>query len=137
MRMYDRYNDYYEDFLTYSPFSDSDVYDWRPGVHGELIVYLNNGTTLSYNCIKHTCRYLTRKRPEDEDNRDVGVTISVNIRRILDARRMTQKALADETGLSQTTINKYFNGQAQPTLGNAIKIAKALDCTLYDIAYFE
>lgn len=45
----------------------------------------------------------------------------------------TQKVLAEKTGISTTTINKYLNAKTTPGAYNTAKIAKALSCLPSDL----
>ena len=42
----------------------------------------------------------------------------------------TQKRLADETGITPVSINRYVNGQRTPKLSDAIRIVDALCVSL-------
>ena len=46
---------------------------------------------------------------------------------------MSQKALAEETGLTESAISRYINGTRDPRLYNLIKIADALEMTLDEL----
>lgn len=46
---------------------------------------------------------------------------------------ITQKQLADLAGINQTDVSRYENGERIPTLSVAIKIAKALNCTVDEL----
>lgn len=55
--------------------------------------------------------------------------IGKNIKRELDDALMTQKELSDDTGISESTITRYINGEIMPALVNINNISCALDCT--------
>ena len=136
MRTYERYQEYYEDFLQRTRFKDSEVYDWKTGVVNELIVYMNNGDIISYNCMGHACTYMVDASNGDEiselDYDDIFIR---RLRGAMEARLMTQRRLSDETGIALVTINKYLNGHLYPSHANAMKIADALDCNINDLSY--
>ena len=46
---------------------------------------------------------------------------------------MTQKELAEETGLSEATISRYISGDVMPTLKSILNIMYALDCDFEDL----
>ena len=46
---------------------------------------------------------------------------------------MSQKELAEETGLHESTISRYVRGEMMPTLKNVINIMHALDCEFEDL----
>lgn len=45
---------------------------------------------------------------------------------------LTQKDLADKTGLSEITIRKYEKGERQPKLEQLQRLSKALECDILD-----
>ena len=49
------------------------------------------------------------------------------------ASGLTQAALADKVGVSRKSINSIENGIYIPTTVLALKIAKALNCTIHDL----
>lgn len=55
------------------------------------------------------------------------------IRVIRMAQNMSQKELADLTGLSQVNISRYETGQRGIEIENAAIIAAALNCTVDDL----
>ena len=57
----------------------------------------------------------------------------INLLDMLDYCNTTQKELAEDTGLSESTISRYTRGLMMPTLKNLINIAYALDCTVDDL----
>lgn len=54
----------------------------------------------------------------------------------MNEKSISQHELSRKTGLSAGTINKYLTRKSVPTVVNAIKIAKALHCSLEDIGVF-
>ncbi|WP_370637536.1 helix-turn-helix transcriptional regulator [Salinicoccus sp. ID82-1] len=46
---------------------------------------------------------------------------------------LTQKDLAQKTGVSRQTINLIEKGEYNPSLALCIRICKTLDCTLDDL----
>lgn len=65
------------------------------------------------------------------------MTTGKAIRRILKKRGMTQRHLADVTGLSTTAINQIILGQAEPHRENLEKIARALRVPISLIRYYS
>ena len=45
---------------------------------------------------------------------------------ICSSRNITQKELAEKSGLTESSISRYFNGERSPVLKNAEKMASAL-----------
>ena len=56
-----------------------------------------------------------------------------NLRRLRLALDVTQKELAEMSGVNSVSISYYENGKYIPNSKNALKIAKALGCTLDDL----
>lgn len=55
------------------------------------------------------------------------------IRQKLKEKDMTQRELAEETGLTESIISRYCHGTRNPRLYNVLKIAEVLDLTLDDL----
>lgn len=45
-------------------------------------------------------------------------------------RNMTQRELAEKSGLTEASVSRYFNGERTPNLKNAERMAKAVGLTL-------
>lgn len=56
-----------------------------------------------------------------------------NLRDIMQEVGITQSELADESGLSRATINRYLAKQRLPTLKALINICDVLDCDLDEL----
>lgn len=59
-----------------------------------------------------------------------------NLIGLMNRARMSQRSLANATGLSEGTISKYINGQQMPGIKAVINIAYALDCSIDDLVDF-
>jgi transcriptional regulator with XRE-family HTH domain len=57
--------------------------------------------------------------------------IPAEIRAEMGRQRMTMSTLSELTGIPRTTLAQQINGGARITAANFIKIAKALDVTLF------
>lgn len=139
MRLMERYSDYYQDFLFYTSFRDSDVREWKPGVRNELIIYLYDGNVVSYNCVGHDCSYVENADLDDYamSDEEAKNRFADNLARIMEKRFMNQRMLADKMGVSQMSISKYLNGVSMPSIIHAKRLAMALDCTLNELVYFD
>lgn len=62
---------------------------------------------------------------------------SDNLASLMHERNMTQKDLAEETGLSKGAVNKYVNGTRMPGAKAILNISYALDCDLMDLIDFD
>ena len=59
-----------------------------------------------------------------------------NLREILEDYRMSQKELADVTGLSEGTISNYINKRQLPGIKAIINISEALNMSIDDLIFF-
>lgn len=58
---------------------------------------------------------------------------SDNLRYSLEYANMTQRELADDIGVDESTISRYLRQQAMPTIKNVINMACVLDCDIGDL----
>ena len=56
-----------------------------------------------------------------------------NLAELLEWANTSQKELAEDTGLSESTISRYVRGETMPTLKNIVNIAYALDCDIDEL----
>ncbi len=70
---------------------------------------------------------------EFELMRDIGG----NIESVLEENNMSQQDLARETGISKSTISRYINGNAMPTLKNLVNIAYVLACDISEFVFSD
>lgn len=59
-----------------------------------------------------------------------------NLRDVMESAEITQRELADRTGLSEGTISRYINKQSMPGVKAIINIAYVLDCSMDDLIDF-
>jgi len=53
-----------------------------------------------------------------------------NLKKIRIRQGLTQLQIAEATGISQSLLSKYENGERTPTCGNLIALAKFLDTSV-------
>ena len=58
---------------------------------------------------------------------------SDNLRYSMQYANMTQRELADEIGIDESTLSRYLRGQIMPTVKNVINMAYVLDCDISDL----
>lgn len=61
---------------------------------------------------------------------------SKNLRGMIKDAHMTQRELADDTGLAASSISGYLNGSKMPGIKAIINIAYSLDCDVADLIDF-
>lgn len=57
----------------------------------------------------------------------------MNIKSFRKKKKLTQEALAKEANVSRVSIARYESGERNPSLRVAVKLAKALGCTIDDL----
>lgn len=63
-------------------------------------------------------------------------TFGENLMGMLNEARMTQRDLAEVSGISRPSISRYLSGQMAPSFKAIINIAYALDCDVCDLIDF-
>ena len=63
----------------------------------------------------------------NEQEKGYDSVFATRLRNILDKRKITQKALSEQTGISRTSIGYYVNGTNVPDALGLAKIAKSLN----------
>lgn len=59
-----------------------------------------------------------------------------NLASMLEDSKMTQKELAEESGVSEASISKYMNKQIAPSIFTIINLSYALDCDISELVDF-
>lgn len=54
-------------------------------------------------------------------------TYAKHIERAIEVTGGTQEALAEALGVSQTTVSKWLNGRARPSIAHAMRLEQATD----------
>lgn len=136
------YMDVYERFKQYNRTEDYEVEHWEPRMLNEIIVYMKNGDVLRYDNVGKTIAYC-RQYERDEfgdymlDEKEYREAFASKLRRVMTVRRMNQRMLSDETGISATTLSHYMNGRNLPDLRNVMRICRALDCSVEELTEYD
>ena len=56
-----------------------------------------------------------------------------NLKDLLDDSFMSQRELAEETGINESTISRYIAGECMPSLKNIVSIMIALECEFNEL----
>lgn len=59
-----------------------------------------------------------------------------NLDEMLADANMTQRELAEDTGLTEATISRYINGRRMPTVRALVNIAYSLNCSFDELMDF-
>lgn len=99
--------------------------------NGAVFIKLPHGQTLGvkpgeFEFVKAPEHLLDRWRTSVEKEHEI---IGKRILDALDARKMTQRELANKTGITEATISRYAQSKRTPKGPEIAKISKALGCT--------
>lgn len=56
------------------------------------------------------------------------------LKKLIKDAGLTQRELAQKTGIKEVTVNSWVAGKRMPTFDNAVIIAKAINCDLKTLA---
>ena len=59
-----------------------------------------------------------------------------NLKEIIEGSGYPRIEVADETGLSQTTISRYINGKQMPSVKAIVNLAYILNCDIRELMDF-
>lgn len=123
------------DALFRFPFLSNKMVDWYPRGKFEVTIKDEDGNLYIYNSAMQTMRNVppAEKLGEYENEEEWRGDFRSNLRRKLATTDMTQEDLAEVTGISKVMISKYMQGRATPNLYNALKLSKALGCSIEEL----
>lgn len=108
--------------------------DWYPSGREEFTVVLDDGSEIIYNYVQDKIgRGYVPNDNVPNDNDSWLKTFAFRLKRKMDERFMSQMELSELTGLSTAMLSRYMNGKAMPSIRNAGLIARALDCSVYEL----
>jgi transcriptional regulator with XRE-family HTH domain len=64
---------------------------------------------------------------------DISTRLAANLKTLREAGQLSQKALAEQSGVPRPTIAHLESGQANPTLSVVLKVARALGIAVDDL----
>ena len=102
----------------------------------QLLIELEDGTKVLYDHMDNTYRYIRRVNEYDENETRWRYEFSQRLRKKMQLKGMGHDILSDLTGISTTMISKYVTGKSTPSLYNAQKLAKALNCSITELVRF-
>ena len=124
----------YDVFEAENPFMSKRVVQVIPEGTWNFIVELDNGERWRYDGTFHTTRLIPKdSRVLSED--EFRLEFRLRLRSLLWCKGVSQKELAESTGMSQSQISAYLNGKTTPSFYAIDKIAKALDCSVDELRY--
>lgn len=130
------YNSLLESFKLYNP-SDADVVSWYASGPMELTITMSDGERLIYDHLERGIRVI--QRTPEEDILPEGrwrVEFGFKLRERMAVKGLTQKDLAEMTGVSVLSINNYVNMKSTPSAYTIMKLANALGCSSTELTDF-
>lgn len=123
------------DFKLFYPTGSSEVVKYERFDNNQIMVYLDNGDQILYDFVDKTSRMI---RPEKRELTEERFRFEFSQRLIekMDVKCWGQATLSEKTGISQGTISRYISGTMLPSLFNALKLAKALNCDVSELLRF-
>lgn len=121
-----------EMFAFYYPHLVDEVDAWLDVGDIEKKLIFNDGTVMYYNiCNNHLYKKetLSSELPEEEYKRIFGH----RLRHQMESKAMTEKRLAEKSGVSQSSVSGYLRGKKMPGIQIATKLAEALSCDLLSL----
>lgn len=100
----------------------------------ELLIRLNDGSTILYDDVEKAIRTLPKDKStmsEEECRSEFGY----RLRKLLRRNKMTQTELAEASGVSKPMLSYYINGTVSPSFYNVDRIARALGCSIDELRY--
>ena len=101
-----------------------------------LVVKLSSGRSIWYDDVDKTIRKLP-DNPDEMNSMDILREFRKRVDKILIVRGMTRNDLASKTGIHPVQLSKYLNGKTVPSFIIVDKIARALDCPVDELRYYE
>lgn len=132
----------FNEFCSVYPSIAKNVSRWYPSGHLELTIKLNDGTTIIYDYTSKRssvipCEPKKEERRRTMDEYDWREEFSSRFSDMMYEQGVTQKELAEMTGISERTIRMYKHCDRTPSAYAIYKIAIALDCNPSELIDFE
>ena len=118
---------HYEELTKYET---AKCVSWEPYNKHQLKIRLDDGTTVLYNIFDKTVRTLFETDYSDEAFKRDFV---YNVDDRLYSKGMTRGQLAKIIGVPAATMSGWMTRKNLPPVGMAMRIARALDCTVEDL----
>ncbi len=124
------YGSLYFEYKQYTQFESTTCVSWEPYTDHQIKIYLDDGGIRIYNG-----RYRSIRTVFENDHSDEAITrdFSFNLQERMYDKELTQKDLSKLTGISQSMISNYITRERTPSLSAALRIADALECSVYDL----
>lgn len=109
--------------------------DWYGNGDYEIVAILDDRSKLIYNQATGTMRFLRNEGAEISEE-DWIKDFSMTLKHKVSMSGLTQQDLSNATGISKVSISKYMAGKSVPSHYNMLKIARALNCSVYEFTHY-
>ena len=133
------YERVFEEFKLYHPVTAERVVSWKPSGPDQIILTLDDGSEREFDFVSRTCRGVFKCYDEDGkfNSDNFRNEFSKRLRLKMRDRGLTQGAIAEKSELSQVMISRYIHGTSLPTAEAAVRLARALKCSVSDLIEFD
>lgn len=132
----------FDEFKKTYPSMSKNVSNWYPTGHLEITVKLNDGTKLIFDYMTKKSQVIPYEQAMAErkkimDEYEWREEFSQRLFDILYEVGMTQKELAEKTGIDERTIRLYKHGDRTPSAYIVYKMAMVLGCNPSELVDFD
>lgn len=132
-KMNEMWDSIFEDFEFNYPNIANRVIDWYPSGRMEIVVTLDDNTKRYFNFLDKTIRHAFDGESEYESEDDWRQMFARKLKKKMHDSFITHPELSELTGISTVTLSKYVSGKSTPSTYNIQKIARALNCSVYEL----
>lgn len=129
----DYWTSVYNEFCRSYPDLAEDILDWYPSAQFEITVKLTGDRRYAYTMFGKLYDIRDNDKETDINDEEWKKRFSKKMYDRMCVVHTTQEILSKETGISQTMISKYMTGKSIPSCLNAIKMARALKCSVSEL----
>ena len=126
----DFYESIFRQYEVENRYEAANVDHWEPYGKYQIKLYTEDGTVKIYHAMMHMTRTLFEN---DHSDKAIMREFSNNLTIKMVETGMTQKEIANATGISQGAISSYIRKTSTPSLTAAVRIADALGCDVRDL----
>lgn len=130
------YSDVYRDFQIIFPEVAKLVDDYRPYGYFEIKLWLKDGSVMIFDRITTTLRAIEYDETGKMTEHSWIEEFSNRLARFICLKNKTQIDISKETGISQSTLNRYLTGKSIPTIHVLRRISHTLNCSISDLVDF-
>lgn len=126
----------FHNFELYFPSMARKAADYYLSDDSEITVVMEDDSRVKFDNYMQTVRCIS-PYPENPDEERWRKEFSYKLLKKMNKQSLSQQGLAEVSGVSQCSINRYLNQKSTPTVFAASKLAKALGCTVDDLLDFN